>query len=324
LTKKIIITFDYETYLGDDSGTIERCMIDPTNEILKILKKNGARAIFFVDATFLSVIKRDCYSGYVKIKKQIVDILKNGHNIGLHIHPQWIDSYKIGDCKWSFSSYENYRLHNLPIDKIHSLINKSYKELSKVCSKYSCDYKIDAFRAGGWCVQPFSTIQKHLKEVGIKYDFSVLPELKKNNLPKHFYDYKSSPKMPFWRFDIDVLVVDVNGHFIELPTSIITMNILDILKVRSVVSKSKIMGDGKGADIPNNYILDKIKKISLLKKYPLSSDYMTLDCFKKNIKTVSNEIAVYVAHPKNFSEESFLILDYLTIEFDSLVYKDIK
>ncbi len=35
----IFLTFDYELFFGEKTGTVEKCMINPTNELLKISKK---------------------------------------------------------------------------------------------------------------------------------------------------------------------------------------------------------------------------------------------------------------------------------------------
>ena len=75
IKKKTILTFDYELSLGNDSGTIEKCMIEPTYKILEILKRNNSKALFFIDSTFLVVLKQDYYEGYLKVKNQILDTL---------------------------------------------------------------------------------------------------------------------------------------------------------------------------------------------------------------------------------------------------------
>jgi hypothetical protein len=310
-------------YLGDDSGTIEKCMLEPTDKILEIFKKYNSKGLFFVDATFLTVLKKDYYEGYLKVKKQIIDILKSGSDIGLHIHPHWIDSYMISENRWSFKSYENFRIHNLPKDEISNIIKKSFNELNIICQEFSKDYKIDSFRAGGWCVQPFEYITNILKNIGIKYDFSVLPGMKKENLPKHYYNYTNTPKKEFWKFEDDVLKEDINGSFVEIPTTVIKMNIFDVLKLKKQIKGQKIIGDGKGADDSSSSLIGKLKKLKPFMRYTFSSDYMTLEMFDKNMKRVNNMFLVYVAHPKNFSNESFRILRKQCKSFLIITHKDI-
>jgi len=322
--KKIILTFDYELYLGKDSGTIEKCMLEPTDKILAIFKKYDAKGLFFVDATFLTVLKKDYFEGYQKVKNQILDILKNGSAVGLHIHPHWIDSYMISENRWSFKSYKNFRIHNLPKEDISTLIKNSFYVLNNICQEFSKEYKIDSFRAGGWCVQPFELLKEDLKNIGIKYDFSVLPDLKKDNLPKHYYDYKKAPHKDFWKFEDDVLKEDKNGCFIEVPMTIVKMNILEVLKLKKQIKGQQTIGDGKGADDSSSSLMGKIKKLKPFMRYTLSSDYMTLDMFQNNIKSSDKSFLVYAAHPKNFSEESFKVLEYVCNNYNTYNYKEIK
>ncbi|WP_434260749.1 hypothetical protein [Aliarcobacter cryaerophilus] len=298
-------------------------MIEPTDKILEIFKKYDAKGLFFVDATFLTVLKKDYFEGYVKIKEQILDILKSGSDIGLHIHPHWIDSYMIDKNRWSFKSYENFRIHNLPKEKISTIIKDSFNELDTICKEFDKDYNIDSFRAGGWCIQPFNLIKDDLKSIGIKYDFSVLPGMKKDNLPKHYYDYKQAPQKDFWKFENDVLKEDDKGSFIEVPTTIVKMNIFDLLKLKKSIKGLKTIGDGKGADDSSSSFVGKMKKLTPFIKYTLSSDYMTLDMFKKNIQSVDKSVLVYVAHPKNFSDESFRVLEYVCNKYNTNNYKEI-
>ncbi len=325
IKKKIILTFDYEMYLGKDSGTIEKCMLEPTNKILEILKKNNFKGLFFVDATFLTILKKDYQEGYIKVKKQILELLKYGNDVGLHIHSHWVDSYMINKNRWSFKSYKNFRIHNLSEDTKSKLIRDSYNELNSICQEFSSDYKIDAFRAGGWCIQPFKYIKNDLEDLGIKCDFSVLPQMKKDNLPKHYYDFTNTfSDKDYWKFDDDVLKESSNGCFIEIPTTVIKMNIFDIIKLKKAIKGYVLSGDGKGADEIKSGFISKLKKLRPFIRYTLSSDYMILDMFKKNINKFDKDFLVYVSHPKNFSDESFKILEFLVNNYSSLNYRELK
>lgn len=57
LSNDVVITFDYELFLGVDSGTAEKCIIKPVNYILEEFEKYNGKGIFFVDATYLLTLK---------------------------------------------------------------------------------------------------------------------------------------------------------------------------------------------------------------------------------------------------------------------------
>ena len=50
--RTVVLTFDYEIYFAR-SGTAERCLIAPVDQLLRELDAVGASACFFVDATHM-------------------------------------------------------------------------------------------------------------------------------------------------------------------------------------------------------------------------------------------------------------------------------
>ena len=63
MKKNILLTFDYELFLGSRSGTVDNCLIIPTSKILEVLKRHGAKAVFFIDTSY--------YSGWNNLPKQM-------------------------------------------------------------------------------------------------------------------------------------------------------------------------------------------------------------------------------------------------------------
>jgi hypothetical protein len=160
--------------------------------------------------------------------------------------------------------------------------------------------------------------------LGIKYDFSVLPSMSDDDIPKHYYDYLNCPKDKYiWRFSDDVLVEDKNGDFIEISNTVFDMNIIDLMKNRKFIRSYKIAGNGKGAGRKKSF-LEQLKRVRWNVKQILSSDAIDLDIFKKYITKINRDILVYVAHPKLFSKNSFEVLEYITQNIKVVNYKDIQ
>lgn len=321
--KQIILTFDYEVFLGKDSGDIDNSLLKPTNRILQIFKKNNAKGLFFVDATFLSRLKQENSDCYARVKRQLHDILVSGSDIGLHIHPHWLDAKSISNCRWTFEKYDKYRLHNLSDTERKEVIFSSSDVLNKIVHEYDPNYKIETFRAGGWCIQPFHDIRDELKNIGIKYDFSVLPGEKQDKRPRQYYDYINYPKnKDFWKFDDDVLNEVEKGYFIEVPATMYKMNLYDWMMNKKSIKSHKIMGDGKGGAKPMPFS-EKLLKVKWNMIKTLSSDRMSFVLFKKYLDKCKNNLMVYVAHPKVFSEDSFDSLEYICMSFDTIRIQDI-
>ena len=47
--KKIVLTIDYELFLGEKTGNVKNCMIEPTEKLASILEKNSSRMTVFWD-----------------------------------------------------------------------------------------------------------------------------------------------------------------------------------------------------------------------------------------------------------------------------------
>jgi len=321
MSKQIVLTYDYELFLGSDSGDLNQTLIKPTEKILKILEQYNAVGLFFIDVTFLSHIKNTkCYDS---VKRQIQKIRVLGHEIGLHLHPHWIDAKEIKKCRWKFENFENFRLHSFDNQKLEQIVRENYNLLQSIIYEIDSRYKIECFRAGGWSVQPFEQLKDIFLEVGIKYDFSVLPGMLDDDRPKHYYNFKNTPQKEIWYFTDDILCEDTNGKFLEVPTTVFKMNIFDLIKNKRLIKTYKIAGNGYGAGKQKSF-LEKLQRVRLYVPQILSSDSLEYEIFKKYISKIDKNLVIYVAHPKLFSENSFKILVYLCKNFKIITYKDIS
>jgi hypothetical protein len=320
--KSILLTYDYELFLGVDSGDIYNTLINPTNKILKMLKRHDSNGLFFIDASFLIAIEKlDCFD---IVKQQIQAMVRGGFDIGLHIHPHWEDAVLAGDCRWRFEEYKHFRLHSYGDEELKRIVRNSYDFLSKIVLEVNQNYKIDAFRAGGWSIQPFDKLVFIFKEIGIKYDFSVLPGMRDDDMPKHYYDFTATPKDKYiWRFGNNVTEEDGCGDFIEISNTIFDMNIVDLMKNRKALRGYKISGDGKGAAKKRGF-LEQLRRVRWNNKQIISSDSMELNLFKKYIEKMDKEVIVSASHPKLLSDNSLSVLEYTCNNFQCIRYKDVS
>jgi len=327
MPNNIVLTFDYELFMGKDSGTLESSIINPTNLILSVLKQYNASAIFFVDTAYLAKIAVDYPSEFINISKNIFSLYEQGHSVQLHIHPQWIDAVRKKD-RWQFNNYSNYRIHQSGEDEIRKMFSDGVNRLEGIISKYSGKaYRVEAFRAGGWSLQPFNKIKKSFLSNHIKYDFSVLPGFYKNNLPKHFIDYRRMKNyQSSWCFTTDPAVIEVQGEFFEIPATTFKSNLYLRALKKKYSSDKEVMGDGVGVGGEG-----KLKKLwyKLTNPYDFASlDYIQpeylirmLDRIKSNSEL---QFYTFVAHPKVLTPNSMESLKYLLEHYNTLSFSDIK
>jgi len=315
--KKILLTYDYELFLGSDSGDLYNTLINPTEKILEMLNKYQAKGLFFIDATFLLTIRNlECFD---KVKKQIQSMVISGHDIGLHIHSHWLDAKLVDNCRWQFNEYRYFRLHNLEDKDLEKLIKDCYKILSIIVYEVKKDYNIETFRAGGWSIQPFKKLNCIFRDIGIRYDFSVLPDMVNDDRPKHYYDFRNFPNKDIWQFNDDISKEDNNGYFTAISNTVFNMNIFDLIKNKKIIKNYKIVGDGRGAGKKKSFF-EQLKRVRWNVKQILSSDGIDINIFIKYISTLDKRIFVYVSHPKLFSDNSFEVLEYICKNFYCINY----
>lgn len=237
--KTALFTFDYELFLGKKSGSVEECLIYPTQKILAIFKKYKVKGIFFIDTTYLIRLKeiKDAYPqasrDFDRIVDQIMDMFKLGHEVFPHIHPHWIDAVYLPETnEWDLSNFSKYRFNSLTIEEREELWEESTNLLKEITN--SDLYQCDGYRAGGWSIQPFDDFKPYFVKYGIKYEFSVVPG-KYLSSEAHSYDFSLAPEIPFYQFSNDVCQELIDGIFVEFPIS--NYDLGNMWKLESYFSK---------------------------------------------------------------------------------------
>ncbi|WGL18241.1 polysaccharide deacetylase family protein [Microbulbifer bruguierae] len=214
---RTLLTFDYELFFGKRTGTPQACLFTPCEHLLKVLDEFSAKAVFFVDASYLarirdySVQSAQLERDYAAVVAHIRQLEHSGHQIQLHIHPHWFDSWHDGN-RWHMVT-DRYRLAQWPTAERESLITRCTTELNRHLAN-----KVFTFRAGGWCLQPFSAIAEALWTNGIRIDSSVFHGGHAES-GTHYWDFRSAPASGCWSFGDDPCQPDPTGTFTELAIS---------------------------------------------------------------------------------------------------------
>ena len=166
----LLVSQDYELFF-QRSGSIEKCLFEPTNMLLDFADEFGIRITFFVDAGMLTSMQQlapshpSLENDLSKIRKHIESIHNRGHEIGLHIHPHWEDTrWESGE--WDFSG-TRYQLRDYSGDEVSDVVTRYTTALNELC-----DGSVTSYRAGGFCVEPFDMLKAPLLQNGITGDSS--------------------------------------------------------------------------------------------------------------------------------------------------------
>jgi hypothetical protein len=305
--KNILFTFDYELFLGKRSGSVDNCLIKPTNYLIDIFRKFQIKhAIFFVDTTYLfrlyeisesnTVAKND----WKKIKEQLQELLQSGHYVFPHIHPHWLDAvYLPEQNQWDLSDTRRYRFHNLTPQQRAEVFQKAFQILEKIITSDAPSYSIDSYRAGGFCIQPFDDFQPFFQHYGIKNDFSVIPHIK-NLSTVQYYDFTNVPPKNIYRFENDVLVENEHGRFTEYSISVIHFSSFRKFLNRILLkylwkTSNRSIGDGLSA---TSFLLHAKSEYYEMASIELLNA-ITLSSFLNHLQ--KNNYLHLISHPKMLS-----------------------
>jgi hypothetical protein len=260
IEKQILLTFDYELFLGKYSGTVERCLLAPTYQLQRVLKHHQLEAVFFIDTTYIYRLKQLSKDNTIvandlrNIISQLKLLAEDGHFLFHHFHPHWLDAlYDETTNQWDCSNHTRFALSHLKIEEISDLIDFSTDFLKSL-------YPIDqvpayfGFRAGGLYSQPFERLALLFKQKKIKYDFSVLKGAQSQQSTFSF-DYTQALyiKENNYHFEFNNTVVDTMGYFVEFSMSNFSMSffqrIMNSIYYRLNVRKLawKRFGDGNSS-----------------------------------------------------------------------------
>ena len=303
----ILLTFDYELFFGSNVGTQERCIIEPTQKIIKLLGKYQIKASFFVDSGY--ILKLQAYrKKYPKIEKdyqtiiaQIEQLHAEGHEIQLHIHPHWEDSHYNGQ-KWIVDT-TRYRLHNFSKEEVDDIVYRYKKVLTNIVGN-----NIFAHRAGGWSIQPFSHLKDALKKHNIWLD-STLFENGQNSSSTHYFNFKNIPNKTLWNFEDDPTKEQNSGFFKEIPISAYRLSPLFFWKLvyfkKFGGKKHKNFGDGSAT---GGSRVDKLRMLTQYTNSVVSMDGYKISflekAYKDFLKKRDKKNFVAIAHPKSMTPYS--------------------
>ncbi len=206
-----IFTVDYEIY-GNGQGSLRELIFEPALELKRVFDAAGAPLVVFVEAAELEILEvAGADPAIGDVKAQVRGFYQQGHEIALHLHPQWYNAHR-KNGSWMLD-YSEYNLCLLPEERIEQIVQRGIEYLRRVVGDPA--FVPASFRAGNWLFQPTATVARVLARHGLQADSSVF---KGGVQHQHRLDYRPAAANGWhWRFDRDVNVADPTGPLVELP-----------------------------------------------------------------------------------------------------------
>lgn len=316
--RSILFTFDYELY-GDGTGDIFKHIVEPTERLFEIAREYGIKYTIFFEVIEYWHLKAQWElgndMGYVHdpitaMEDQLRRAYLEGHDIQLHLHPQWVDAvwhggrWQLNMSEWCLGRYEREGEHSLL-----NLLKRGKDTLEGIIRPIAPDYSCIALRAGGYNAQPSQRIIEAMREVGLVIDSSIFPGGLESG-PRCNYDYTGvDPRLGWW-YVSDCLERPVDGatDLIELP--IVALPIHRFEKYLSTDRMRALLKNKKSASDTYFSKTSHKKSLSGKLKYFFEQEWQTWDfClfskrlhrrFLQGIEEQERDTLVLIGHPKSF------------------------
>ncbi len=225
--KYFALTLDYELY-GNGMGDVFQHIIEPTNRLLSIAQERNLRYTFFVEMVEILQLRKMWDSGekmgYLMnpveaMEHQLQQAYLNGHDVQLHIHPQWMNAEYIGG-KWKVDKSE-WRLggfRNGSLTAMYDMLLACKTELEAIIKSVDPNYRCIAIRAGGYNAMPSEVLVEVMRRLNLRIDSSVVPGAAEDG-ELSVYDYSQSPNdRGYWMVEKELDVPSKGPEYIiELP-----------------------------------------------------------------------------------------------------------
>lgn len=327
---RTFLTYDYELFTGDVCGSVGNCLTTPVSEIAQLLEQYNAKATFFVDASFLYRLNemRHLYPSlqnqWFLITENIKYLNAKGHDIELHIHPQWYYSTFNG-IQW-IMDLKHFKLSDMDRQQVDICVAKSKKLLEMIIG-----HTVHAFRGGGYSIQELDNYKDFFIKHELFIDSTVLAGMKYKS-ENQSYDYSDIPNKSVYRFDSDITKEDEYGRVLELPITTYYVNRLGYLnhllfqKRNAVILKR--VGDGKAIVPMNNSFMTRTVRVMRRDNYISASfDDANANLIQKIFDRQYNENKdlVVISHPKLHSQFSQVKMrEFLANAFDKTEFLTVQ
>jgi len=209
---------------GNGSGDARQLQFEPMRRLVEIYEACGIRGSFNAEV-MQQLTFRKYQAEYSELETlanewddHVRQTFRKGHDIQLHIHPQWKDAeYKDGAWRlisdWSILNYQ-------PSDAFEMMVSaKQY--LENLLLPIDPTYRCVSFRAGSWCIAPSPHVLDLLVRLGIVFDMSIVGGVRYNTKNIQL-DYSNSEEgfLPYYPVMTDARQVSTKVEpIVCIPTN---------------------------------------------------------------------------------------------------------
>jgi hypothetical protein len=221
--RHIIFSIDYELF-GNGSGDVIRHMIEPARQLAGIGKRWKIPFTFFIEMEEYFAFRKFRvpltnalqYDPAALVEQQVAELVKEGHDVQLHLHPQW----------YGAEYRNNVWILNRRVSTVDELFARQEDATDYIADRKNAleqlaraadpTFTVSAFRAGAFCAQPGERLLRALAANEIRFDTSLVKGMFRAQYPE--LNYRIAPRnLWYWRVSCDVCSEDAAGDILEVP-----------------------------------------------------------------------------------------------------------
>jgi len=215
----VLIEDDFEIK-GNGFGNVADLQYLPALALCNIAKKHAVKATFMVDVAHLLILKNYAEENRnIQLQKTILEetlliIKEQGFDVQLHLHPQWLGA-SLTDGQFQVSS--NWNIGTYTESEQRLLVTQSMKYLHGLIQPHFPNYRIIAFKAGAWGLQPSGSFLSACIQSGIRIILAVRDGMR---APDAGIDYTNLEEkhLPYHPQPSDITKVnDLPNELVVLP-----------------------------------------------------------------------------------------------------------
>jgi len=178
----LALTDDWELR-GNGSGDIEEIQFRAMRELVDLYDAHGVKSTFNAEV-MQQLTFRKLEDQYPQLKplaarwdEHVRMAFKRGHDIQLHIHPQW-SKYSFENDRWRLSG--DWSLLNYKPEASFAMLSAAKTYLENLIKPLSPNYQCLSFRSGSSAIAPSPFVLTQLAQLGIVFDMSIIQGLRVN------------------------------------------------------------------------------------------------------------------------------------------------
>src|SRR2546427_8828949 len=188
---------------GNGTGDPRVLQFEPMRKLVKIFNKHGIRGSFNAEV-MQQFAYRNQQERFPELKviadewEQVVtESFRQGHDIQLHLHPQWWGANYEGHGNWKLGG--DWSILTYPSQQIRAMLVSGKQYLETLLREVDPAYACVSFRAGSWCAAPSEYLLPILSELGFVFDMSIVAGVRYDT-PQVKLDYApcQEPFLPYY------------------------------------------------------------------------------------------------------------------------------